>query len=127
MMQLSWCGISYNGFKKVSKRQKVASKSLISDAQGVSTFSIVLRGVFELRDQFAPQGAVVQSSQSDQEHQGKPLLFMISALGSLTCIAQHNGPIVITFHPKDAALHVMVKVSILRTLESVMTGTRTHT
>ena len=31
-------------------------------------------------------------SSHSQEHRGEPLLFLISALGSFTCVTQHMGP-----------------------------------
>ena len=39
------------------------------------------------------QGAMAQyAAKSNQEHRGKPFLFLISALGSFLCITQYTGP-----------------------------------
>ena len=39
------------------------------------------------------QGAVAQyAANQDQEQPGEPFIFIISALGSFTCVTQHTGP-----------------------------------
>ena len=45
---------------------------------------------------------------TNQEHKGKPILFLISALGSFMCLYTTHGTNGFTSHPKDEALLIDV-------------------